>query len=232
MQKKFVYGVYENEEKPMTNKVPNPRTRNVSVMSYLETEKEVMEVIKNRKMIVRYAFIRHDKDEAEPHFHIALVLSDPVAVLSVAKWFADPKRNINAFGEKTGDNRAIYGYLTHKNEPDKYQYPESDIRSNDHDYFRSAEAVTDIAVLIMEDMLAGKSRRELFRRYGSAFIWRYNAYKTLYEDIQVEIKDEEYQRRQAEYWSAKPTLEPVEDTDNVFEQMGIVDSTIRKSQVE
>lgn len=218
--------------KGVENRVPNPRTRNVSVMTYLETEKEVLQVIQSRKMIVRYAFICHDKDEAEPHFHVCLVLSDSMPVLSVAKWFADESRNINSFGEKTGDNRAVYTYLTHKKHPEKYQYPESDIRSNDHDFFRSAESVTDIAVLIMEDMLAGKSRRELFRRYGSAFIWRYNSYKTLYEDIQEEIREEEYQRRQAEYWSAKPVLEPATDDDNVFEQMGIESDILRKSQVE
>lgn len=205
------------------NKVPNPRTRNVSVMTYLETEKEVLQVIKSRKMIVRYAFIRHDKDEAEPHFHVCIVLSDAVPVLSVAKWFADDSRHINAFGEKTGDNRAVYAYLTHKNKPDKFQYSESDVRSNDHDFFRSAESVTDVAILIMEDMLAGKSLRELFRRYGNAFIWRYNAYRALYEDIQAEIKNEEYMRKQTEFWSEKPSLIPIDDQDNVFDQMEICD---------
>ena len=81
----------------------------------------------------KYAWILHDKDIDEdtgelkaPHYHIFLefrnarYLSGLAAELGVASNFIEVCRN------KTGSQL----YLTHKKDPDKYQYDDSEVHSN------------------------------------------------------------------------------------------------------
>ena len=72
----------------------------------------------------------HDKDlnptgeEKKAHYHILLVYSGPTTYNSVAKFTASLNATIPQALESV---RGMYRYFTHKDNPEKYQYLESDI---------------------------------------------------------------------------------------------------------
>lgn len=74
----------------------------------------------------------HDKDvnpTGEPkkaHHHILLVYSGPTTYNAVAKFTASLNSTIPQALESV---RGMYRYFTHKDNPEKYQYPESEILS-------------------------------------------------------------------------------------------------------
>ena len=74
----------------------------------------------------------HDKDlnpTGEPkkaHYHIILVYSGPTTYNAVAKFTARLNATIPQDLESV---RGMYRYFTHKDNPEKHQYPEGDIRT-------------------------------------------------------------------------------------------------------
>lgn len=165
------------------------RTRNWSLVTYLTpvTLTERLFALDN----VRYfAFILHDKDKNEDgtlkdkHIHLALVLNSARTLAQLAPRFTDINSNAgNCFGQPTRSNAAIIDYFIHKNEPDKYQYPIDCICSNNLQYFQNDDSTDDNTFLIIEDLLNGKSLREMVKLYGRDFLYHYQQYKLLVEDI-------------------------------------------------
>jgi hypothetical protein len=111
-------------------------TKNVSrvmIQLYDEhiTKQQIIETITSYKSIKRYAFIYHDKDDAKPHYHLLLDFGRSYDTTRIPSWFPDHPgldhpRMIEAVKSWTGSVQ----YLLHKNDPDKYQYPVSDIVAN------------------------------------------------------------------------------------------------------
>ncbi len=80
-----------------------------------------------------FAWICHDKDVnadgslKAPHYHIMLRFKDSVPTDSICKWFDVKENYINRIKGRFADALA---YLTHKNQPDKFQYLEEEVHSN------------------------------------------------------------------------------------------------------
>lgn len=80
----------------------------------------------------KYAWILHDKDvdkEGElkdPHYHIYLEFPNARSLNSIAEELNIPPNMIEVVRDKNG----ILKYLTHANNPEKYQYDISEIHSN------------------------------------------------------------------------------------------------------
>lgn len=187
------------------------RTNELFLISYLPSTNIINDILdKKLKNIKSYAFIYHDKDIyfndilddkneiihkkgdfKVPHFHIYLKLKSSRDSEEIKRWFM-PKELIdenglpyNCLSQKVKSSVACIEYLTHKNEPEKYQYSENDIISYNIDSVLENDAI-DNSIDIVEDMLSGFSTRELVKRYGRDFIYHYSSYSAIVAKIKYE----------------------------------------------
>lgn len=189
-----------------------PKTTNeLFLISYLPSIDIINDILdKKLKYIKSYAFIYHDKDIyfndilddkneilhkkgdlKVPHFHIYLKLKSNRYADEIKRWFM-PKELIdenglsyNCLSQKVKSSFACIEYLTHKNEPEKYQYSENDIISYNIDSVLDNDSI-DNSIDIVEDMLSGFSTRELVKRYGRDFIYHYSSYSAIVAKIKYE----------------------------------------------
>lgn len=96
------------------------------------TEDKIKQVIAD--LPCKYAYILHDKDvdesgkAKEPHWHVYVNFGRTSwNSENVAKRFGVTENFVGRIKGKSGD---MLEYLTHQNRPEKYQYPEDDVRSN------------------------------------------------------------------------------------------------------
>ena len=108
----------------------------------------ILDQLKKQKYLKYYAAITHDKDTNEngepvqPHVHIVIQLAYPCSYEGVAKGLKMPAQTICKIhgtklrgGKKSPDIGQALLYLTHKNAPEKHQYPDdSVIASEDWDW--------------------------------------------------------------------------------------------------
>lgn len=106
------------------------KKRNWTFVLYPESApKDWMEQIKLSGLLAAVSPL-HDKDvnpTGEPkkaHYHILLVYSGPTTYNAVAKFTASLNATIPQALESV---RGMYRYFSHKDNPEKYQYPEGDI---------------------------------------------------------------------------------------------------------
>lgn len=144
------------------------RARQFFIRTYLKPE-EFEPITKAAK---NWAYILHDKDGVEPHYHIIAVFKN-----------ARTEDGIRAIIPSTQQTRieiikngikACYRYLTHEDNPEKHHYTKDEIQSNGKGYFEEDKAENETAEQMLEDILQGLSLRELARRYGRDFMknWR------------------------------------------------------------
>ena len=106
------------------------KKRNWTFVLYPESApKDWLEQIKLSGLLAAVSPL-HDKDvnpTGEPkkaHYHILLVYSGPTTYNAVAKFTASLNATIPQALESV---RGMYRYFSHKDNPEKYQYPEGDI---------------------------------------------------------------------------------------------------------
>lgn len=87
---------------------------------------KIMEILEDRN-VMEWAYILHDKDDTEPHYHIAMKFTSPRKMEQIAKWFDE---SVNRIERIKGQWKDILLYLTHKNAPSKYQYDDTLVCSN------------------------------------------------------------------------------------------------------
>lgn len=169
----------------------NYRGRNWSLVCYL-TEEQLLKRLCAIDNIRYYAYICHDKDLCEDgspkprHIHLALCLHSARTQAQICGKFTDIESDAgNCFGQPTRSNKSIIEYFTHKNEPEKTQYSDDCILSNNIEYFRQ-NAEEDNTLCIVEDMLARVPLRKLVKNYGKDFLYHYSQYKSIVEDILID----------------------------------------------
>lgn len=183
----------------------NTRSRNFCLVLYCTEEELLRKLITYKSRIDKYAYILHDKDiydsdlfdkdgnlvhsagELEKeHRQMVIRFYDACTVSAVRKLF---KTDLDNAQVQPCDLVAMYRYLTHRDNPEKYQYNESDIESNDIEYFRSLELRgmrkdSDMtAQRIVEDILAKVPPRLLLMRYGREYV----IHRVAYEDCAFNI---------------------------------------------
>lgn len=94
-------------------------------------------IIRIVKRYPKYAFICHDKDEGETHYHYYIEFPNPRSLDSVASELKIPSNMI----EQVYNKKGILQYLTHQNESNKFHYDISEVESN---FDLSEESVIDI----------------------------------------------------------------------------------------
>ncbi len=112
----------------------------VSNVSHLKVD--IQAVIRSKKSIKQWAYILHDKDDTEPHYHIYLNFGKTsVEFADVASWFGLDENFVNKVeGRKTD----MLMYLTHSNagQEHKHQYSPKEVIANFD--FESEIAVSQI----------------------------------------------------------------------------------------
>lgn len=83
-------------------------------------------IIKIVEKYPKYAYIKHDKDDAEVHYHYYIEFPSPRSLDAVAKELDIPPNMLEQVYSKKG----ILQYLTHENAHDKHHYDVSEIKTN------------------------------------------------------------------------------------------------------
>lgn len=168
--------------------------RNFFCVSYLTLEQIHDVLTRKASQIKQYAYILHDMDiesdgtPKQQHFHIIVCLNHPVNLNTFINWWkgyidGDGKA-VNTLVQCAGSVSVCYRYLTHKDDPDKYQYNDILIVSTDPSYFEDERLSEADPVWELVDMiLSGKSLREVARIGGRDFIYHYSAIRVLVDDI-------------------------------------------------
>ena len=100
----------------------------VSNVDYLKVD--IQEVIRSKKSIKQWAYIKHDKDDTAPHYHIYLNFgTTTVDFADVAKWFGLPENFVSKVNGRKAD---MLQYLTHSNpgQEHKHQYSPKEVIAN------------------------------------------------------------------------------------------------------
>lgn len=128
----------------------------------------------------------------EAHWHILLKTYDDHSANAVRKWFyrfriTETKEIngvtqdvlVNTLNRLADSPGACRDYLTHRNNPEKYQYSEKDVIEyrNGWEIFNHASRCNDDVILIMDRMLQGESYRQLCREYGKDFLYHLKAFE-------------------------------------------------------
>ena len=188
-----------------------PKFTELFLISYLPSTDIINDILEKKiKSIKSYAFIYHNKDIylndilddkneilhkkgdlKTPHYHIYLRFKTNRDVDEIKRWFM-PKGLLdenglpyNCLSQKVKSSVACIEYLTHKNEPEKFQYSENDIISYNIDSILENDCI-DNSIDIVEDMLSGSPTRELVKRYGRDFIYHYSSYSAIVAKIKYE----------------------------------------------
>lgn len=184
------------------------RSRYFSLVTYITDTNRVLEMLGNKRTSIRaYALIKlsrmrtsiaresmympsltYDKDSTDPHHHIVIRTHSAWTCPAVCKWFKDTETGQNTFAEFIHDREAVLDYLTHENERSegKHIYNKADIIDGGMADLLPREDTADDGMNIVEDILAGYSTREMCKRYGREFIYRFAAYKAVAEQIREE----------------------------------------------
>lgn len=124
----------------------------------------------------KYAWILHLDDKKEdgslmvPHCHIICSFKNNLSFNSVRKLFPSGQ---TVLIEPMRDRFKSFEYLTHKNDPDKFQYSDSLVHCNDLKYFSALKSVEkNIERLeFFNDLTSGMiCERDMFLKYGRDYI--------------------------------------------------------------
>ena len=184
------------------------------------TQLELMGIIRTyRARIAHYAFIPHDKDIydedlydekketlihkkgdiAKQHIHLLVDFFNGHTITAVKRLFTTD--NDKPRVDVVRDRAAQYRYLTHKDNPEKYQYNTADIISEDINYYEKICIVGDKvdgdnkAEMIINDLLRGVSPRIMVSRYGRDFVIHMKQYQECANEIRYYEADEHIRQK-------------------------------------
>lgn len=136
----------------------------------------------------KWEYIKHDKDIKEDgspkelHYHINITLKEWKSCKKVCELIGGEG---NSFAIEMTDKERAHRYLTHADNPEKYQYEEQSIVSNFKWVDGKAEkATTEEFLKIAENNKL--SMREKAVLLGRDYIKNYKAYKSYIEDMRLE----------------------------------------------
>lgn len=199
--KKPVKTSQKSKQSP-TNKVKATYdyTRSFCLISYIDTN-VLEEWISQQSWVQHWAIALHDKDlnqdgtPKEVHSHVLLYTFSLKTSSAIKKRFdkfsavyyhklgQEPQ---NTLSQECDSMSMMWRYLTHMDDPDKYQYPKSIRRCDNFSYWLKLEnnfdktcAKENIALAIVNDLLDGVSTMELLERYGR----EYAIYRARYQEV-------------------------------------------------
>lgn len=145
-----------------------------------------IEIIKSFcKNCFKYAYILHDKDDTDSHYHILCTFKQNKSFESVRAFMPEGQ---NTFVQPMKDKRGDYDYLTHLNCPEKYQYDSSAIVCNDLSYFAGKLSQSLDNEEFYNDLTdPTKSLKMLAIRYGRDFMRNFARYREFLDFSEREL---------------------------------------------
>lgn len=147
-----------------------------SIVSYAEL-KDIRRILDNAK---HWAYIYHDKDTTSPHYHIVATFQVWKSVKQVCEMVESDQ---NTFSEPVkAELSDVLAYFTHKHNPEKFQYNESDIVYSDIGYWNkrvnNGEDEVNKNEIFVDDLLADDiDWLEMSKKYGRDFIKNISKYR-------------------------------------------------------
>ena len=185
------------------------RYRHFDLIVYC-TENELFSMLhKYNDRISRYAFAKHDKDTFDStvyeddgktvkhnqgelkkeHRHLTISLYNACTCTAVKKMFTTPEDKPRV--DSVNDLSAVFRYLVHLDNPEKYQYDYDSIISNDITYYESLEKRGQMrdtdqnAVEIVSLIRKGVNPWLIAQKYGREAIIHYRHYKDFADSISL-----------------------------------------------
>ena len=167
------------------------KSRFFSLTTYA-AEKQIQKVVGNHVSSLRaLCYIYHDKDEAEPHYHILMRTHSTWTARQIGRWFADlkdaEKKPINTFCETANDMEALKLYILHQDqksiEEGKHRYEVEDIRDYGFSDLAEKKDSYDSSYEILMKVLAGAHPRDLVKYYGRDYLYHHNQYEEVADHI-------------------------------------------------
>lgn len=161
-----------------------------------------------------WAYAYHDKDEGKvPHWHLLLIFRN-AKTLAAAKSLSTTTQNI--IDQELNSRLSMYRYLTHKDDPDKFQYSDDIVHCDDPEYWNNlSDDVTttsgEKAQSIIDDILVGVDPYVMAGRYGYHFMLNYSRLKEYAEEVRARRRIDEAKKR-----ADNMILEPVDPDDMPF----------------
>lgn len=164
------------------------RCRNWTLITY-HPETVIEEVMRLQAGRIRhFAYILHDKDtddEGKPlavHYHLLIQLNNAMTLRAVQGLFPP---NQNTLGQAMRDKADCFNYLDHADKSGKYHYSHELIKSDDIGFWERCERgeSDDKTMLIIDDIIACVSFRELAKRYGRDLVLNYQKYRDFAERV-------------------------------------------------
>lgn len=141
----------------------------------------------------KWEYIFHDKDTKEdgtlkePHWHINIILREWKTIKGVCKLIEGSQ---NSLAIPMNDKREAHEYLTHKNDPDKFQYSDNLIKSSEKKLWEEIESTSDENerfIAILEDQTM--TLREKAIRLGKDYMKNYYKYENFIKLMKEEEND-------------------------------------------
>lgn len=167
----------------------NERYYNFFIMTYLNPA-DFTPTLK-RDVVKHYAYIHHDKEDCEPHYHIILLLNNAKTISAVKKMFPSGQ---NTFVQVLIDKVGAFDYLTHENdEGEKFKYDKKNIVSDNYNYFydicigNEKDDKDERTIAIIDDILAKMPARQLLFKWGRDVVINYDKYVKFADQITSEL---------------------------------------------
>ena len=168
------------------------QTRFFALVTYAG-EKQIQKVVTAHVTSIRaFCYIIHDKDEGvEPHTHIIIRTHSTWYPTQIERWFSGlrdkNKQPVNTFCEPANDLDALAQYLTHSDEESrkkgKYEYDGTEIKDYGLNDLAPKGNSFDSSYEVLNDILSGVSFRKLVIKYGRDFVYHWQSYCDLAQEI-------------------------------------------------
>lgn len=146
----------------------------------------LLDFIDKSSYVEHYAYIHHDSDDCEPHFHFLLCLARSRRLSDVLNSIKKGGAS-NVLVEVCSSPSSIVRYFVHADNPDKHQYScDSVVSDIDLSYFdslsREKPSKEDSVLNAFLDLVDGMPLIDCSKKYGRDFIIHYNHIKSLLLD--------------------------------------------------
>lgn len=162
---------------------PPQKSRDFSIVGYWESKSDLLktlEELQEKYNLKYYAFIEHNKDDKERHFHIALHFYNQRRLTSVREMFSGLEFNV-LVQYAVDKYKLVNKYFTHTDkasiEAGKKVYERAEIHTNNFEHFQAKyEEEHEKTLNILQDISDGISTYELARRYGRDLVLNFEKY--------------------------------------------------------
>lgn len=157
----------------------NERYYNWSLITYASPDEFQLLLEK----CTHYAYIYHDKDDNENHYHVICVFQNQRTLSAIKR---DINSTQNTLGQKVNSLSDMFHYLTHDEEEGKEIYPIENVVCDDLYYWTHLDNVKDDSADIeqmIDDIINGVHYRILARKYGRDYVKNHVVYESFAERV-------------------------------------------------